>query len=140
MAAADCLFGSSDWRSAGFLDFLAQEEVQSRAQNDDCRELPDFVPAGRNRRAQNIGRELEFERQREPAAQFEPNTLLIDRMRREPAGRIRVSADEDPDRSNDRLRDRRGDDQSGGRLDGIGEIKGQLLEEGSISLPSLDCR
>ena len=51
--------GPSDPRPHGLFDFHAQEEVESRPQHADRRDLPDFVPGGRDRGAQNIGRELE---------------------------------------------------------------------------------
>ena len=49
--------------------FALEEVVQEHADGRDRRELADLVPVGRARRAHHVGRELEFQRERETARQ-----------------------------------------------------------------------
>lgn len=130
MAAARSSLRSNVGRTGGLLDFLVQKIIQSGAQNDDGRELADFIPTGRDRRAQDVGGELEFKSKRKPAAQFEPNILLAGSRFRGAGGRHgRAPAKEDKDRSQDCLRGGDRDDQDGGSLDGINEVDRQVLKE-----------
>lgn len=119
---------SQTGRSCGFFDFHAQEKVQSRAQNDDCRKLADLVPAGSDRGAENVRRQLEFERQREPAAQFEPDILLAFHRRRVVGPGSRPVEQHQESAPNSPRRGRR-DDQRRRGLDGVSKSESQLLEE-----------
>ena len=117
-------------RTGRLLDFLAQEIIQSGAQHDNRGELADFVPIGRNRGAQNVGGELEFKRERKPAAQFEPDVFLAG-SRFRVAGRRHgpAPAKEDKDRSQGRFHGGDRDDQGGSSFDSIGEVDRQVLKK-----------
>jgi hypothetical protein len=77
MAAACLLSIPRDRQPPGFFDFLAQKKNQRRPQHGPGGEFADFVPAGRNRRTQNVGGELEFQCERKPSCQFKPDILLV---------------------------------------------------------------
>lgn len=129
--ATACLSSiSRDGKPAGFFDFLAQEKIQSGAQNDDGGELADFVPAGRDRCAQDVGGKLEFKRERKPAAEFKPDILLIGHRRCVIGCRCgRAPTKQHSHGSGYGLCRCHGDDQGSGSLDDVSEVDRQVLKE-----------
>ena len=52
---------------------LLQEVVQQRSDGGNGGKLPDFAPCRRDSRAQNIGTQFKFQREREPASKTQTN-------------------------------------------------------------------
>ena len=126
MAAACLLSILRDRQPAGFFDFLAQKKIQRRPQHGNGGEFTDFIPTGGDGRAQNVRRELEFKRERKPAAEFKPDIFLIGH-RRCVVGR--PPPKQHPHRSGNRLCRRNGNDQGSRRLDRVGQMDGQVFKQ-----------
>src|SRR5215207_3534578 len=59
------------------VDLLLQEVVERGPKHRNGRELSDLVPGRSDRGAQNIGGEQEFEPERQPTSEAEPDLLLV---------------------------------------------------------------
>ena len=69
--------GGAPVRRASALSIsCCRKKIERGSQNDDRTELADLGPGRRNGRAQDVGTELQLQRDRQPAAKLEPNGFL----------------------------------------------------------------
>src|SRR5690242_18519926 len=72
--------GRGRWRCVGIahcctVDLLLQEVVEQRPNRSDCGQLSNIRPGRGNSGAQDIGTQLKFQSQSQPAAQAQANSL-----------------------------------------------------------------